>query len=95
MRLSVPNNMWSNGAVFFGLLCLSVVPQLPGKLAGEPADLLSLKSNTAAFYNIDKQPYLCPQLFYPWCRIQNTSTCCLLKTALLAIVLHFHSKTTD
>ncbi len=58
------NNMWSYGAVNFALLRSSVVPppplpQLGGKLAGEPADVLLLKSKTAGFYKIEKLPEIC------------------------------------
>ncbi len=50
------NNTWSNGAVHLPLLHLSEAPPLPqlgGELAGESTDLLSLKSKTAAFYQVD------------------------------------------
>ncbi len=59
MGLSVPSNMWSNRAAHWVLLCSSVVPPLPqlsGKLAGEPADVPSLRITTAANYKVDEQP---------------------------------------
>ncbi len=38
---------------------LPLLPQLGGKLAGEPAALLLLKSKSATFYKVDKQPFMC------------------------------------
>ncbi len=61
-------------AYHFQLLPLPSPPQLGAKLADEPSDLLWLKSKTAAFYEVDKQPYLCSWRCHPRCRIQNTST---------------------
>ncbi len=46
MGLGVQNNTWSNRAAH-------------STLAGEPTDLLLLKSKTAACHKVDKQPYLC------------------------------------